>query len=231
MAIDDPNCLTNDFETRRGIGLEGSGQVSFFHQLAEKPWVAAQGRIDDLHGGGEFALPTATLGLRVFLAVVTVLFSLLVVAYAERMEGADWRPLPEPWLLWLNTAVLILSSVALQWARVSVRRGHIDGVRDGLLVGGVCAYAFLAGQLLAWQLLAGLGYFAATNPAIAFFYLITALHGLHLLGGLVVWGWTTAKVWRGFEVAQVRLSVELCAVYWHFLLLVWLILFGLLLFT
>ena len=205
--------------------------MSFFHQLAQKPWVAAQGRIDDLHGGGEFALPTATLGLRVFLAVVTVLFSLLVVSYAERMESADWRPLPEPWLLWLNTAVLILSSVALQWARVSARRGRIDGVRDGLLVGGVCAFAFLAGQLLAWQLLAALGYFAATNPAIAFFYLITALHGLHLLGGLAVWGWTTAKVWRGFEVAQVRLSVELCAVYWHFLLLIWLILFGLLLFT
>jgi len=205
--------------------------VSFFHQLTEKPWVAAQGRVDDLHGGGEFSLPTATLGLRVFLAVVTVLFSLLVVAYAERMEVADWRPLPEPWLLWLNTAVLILSSVALQWARVSARLGQIDGVRDGLLVGGVCAFAFLAGQLLAWQLLADQGYFAATNPAIAFFYLITALHGLHLLGGLVAWGRTTAKVWRGFEVAQVRLSVELCAVYWHFLLLVWLILFGLLLFT
>ncbi len=197
----------------------------------EKPWVAAQARVDDLHGGGEFSLPTVTLGLRVFLAVVTVLFSLLVVSYAERMEVADWRPLPEPWLLWLNTAVLILSSVALQWARVSARRGQIDGVRDGLLVGGICAFAFLAGQLLAWQLLAELGYFAATNPAVAFFYLITALHGLHLLGGLVAWGRTTAKVWRGFEVAQVRLSVELCAVYWHFLLLIWLILFGLLLFT
>ncbi len=205
--------------------------MNFFRQLIEKPWVAAQGRVDDLHGGGEFSLPTATLGLRVFLAVVTVLFSLLVVAYAERMEVADWRPLPEPWLLWLTTAVLIVSSVALQWARVSARRGQIDGVRDGLLAGGVCAFAFLAGQLLAWQLLADLGYFAATTPAIAFFYLITALHGLHLLGGLVAWGRTTAKVWRGFEAAEVRLSVELCAVYWHFLLLVWLILFGLLLFT
>ncbi len=205
--------------------------MNFFRQLIEKPWVAAQGRADDLHSGGEFSLPTATLGLRVFLAVVTVLFSLLVVVYAERMEVADWRPLPEPWLLWLNTAVLIVSSVALQWARVSARRGQIDGVRDGLLAGGVCAFAFLAGQLLAWLLLADLGYFAATNPAIAFFYLITALHGLHLLGGLVAWGRTTAKVWRGFEAAEVRLSVELCAVYWHFLLLVWLILFGLLLFT
>ena len=59
-------------------------------------------------------------------------------------------------------------------------------------------------------------------------YLITGLHGLHLLGGLVAWGRTIAKLWRGFEVAQVRLSVELCTAYWHFLLVVWLVLFGLL---
>ncbi len=68
-------------------------------------------------------------------------------------------------------------------------------------------------------------------PANAFYYLITALHGVHLLGGLVAWGWTGNRVRRGFEANQVSLSVELCAVYWHFLLLVWLVLFGLLLLT
>ncbi len=205
--------------------------MRFIHQLTEKPWVTVQGAVVDLHGRGAFALASATLGLRVFLGVMTVLFSLLVVVYADRMTFADWRPLPKPWLLWLNTAMLVLSSVALQWARVAADRGQIDGVRVGLLAGGVFAFAFLAGQLLAWRQLAALGYFAATNPASAFFYLITALHGLHLLGGLVAWGRTTAKVRRGFAVAQVRLSVELCAVYWHFLLLLWLILFALLLFT
>ena len=71
-------------------------------------------------------------------------------------------------------------------------------------------------------------YFEVTNPAIAFFYLITGLHGLHLLGGLVAWGRTVAKVWGDFDVAKMRQSVELCTVYWHFLLLVWLVLFGLL---
>ena len=205
--------------------------MSLLRQLTEKPWVTVPGTVVDLHGGRAFSLPTAKLGLRVFLAVVTVLFSLIVIAYADRMTVADWRPLPEPWLLWPNTALLILSSVALQWASVGARRGQMDGVKTGLLVGGVSALAFLAGQLLAWQQMAGLGYFAATNPANAFFYLITALHGLHLLGGLVAWGRTSAKVWGGSEVAEVRLSVELCAVYWHFLLLIWLILFALLLFT
>jgi cytochrome c oxidase subunit 3 len=71
-------------------------------------------------------------------------------------------------------------------------------------------------------------YFEMTNPAIAFFYLITGLHGLHLLGGLVAWGRTVARVWGDFDVAKIRHSVELCTLYWHFLLGVWVVLFGLL---
>ena len=205
--------------------------MSLFHQLTEKPWEAAQAEVDDLRHGRAFSLPKATLGLRVLLAVITVLFSLLVVAYADRMAVADWRPLPDPWVLWLNTAMLISSSVAWQWALISARRGQMDGVRVGLFGGGSFAFAFLAGQLWAWQQMVDLGYFAATNPANGFFYLVTALHGLHLLGGLVAWGMTAEKVWGGFEPAQVRLSVELCTVYWHFLLVVWLVLFSLLLFT
>ncbi len=205
--------------------------MSLFRQLTEKPWLTGQGTAADLHDGGAFSLPTVTLGLRVLLAVITVLFSLLVVAYADRMTLGDWRPLPDPWLLWLNTAILILSSAALQWACVGARRGQMDRVKDGLLAGGVFAFAFLAGQLLVWQRLVELDYFAATNPAYAFFYLVTGLHALHLLGGLVAWGRTTAKAWQGFETGKLRLSVELCAVYWHFLLVVWLVLFALLLFT
>ncbi len=205
--------------------------MTFLRQLAQKPWMTAQARVDDLHVGGAFPLPTAKLGLRVFLGVVTVLFSLLVIAYADRMAFPDWRPLPTPWLLWLSTAILIVSSVALHWASVGAGRGQIDVVRSGLLIGGVTAVGFLASQLLAWQRLAALGYYSAANPAVAFFYLITALHGLHLLGGLVAWGRTAAKVRRGVDLEHVRLSLELCATYWHFLLAVWLVLFGLLLFT
>jgi cytochrome c oxidase subunit III len=118
--------------------------------------------------------------------------------------------------------------VALQWAYVATRRDDFDGVIVGLLAGGVSAITFLVGQLLVWQQLNVAGYFVASNPANSFFYLITAAHGLHLMGGLVALGRTTAKVWRGAPMMQIRLSVELCAVYWHFLLLVWLVLLGLL---
>ena len=204
--------------------------MSIFRALMEKPWMV-EGVIDDVYGVDHKSLPTAKFGLRVFLVVATVVFSLIVVTYFERMLVPDWRALQIPLVLWPNTALLILSSVGLQWARVSADRGRVDGVKSGLLLGGVFAFAFLVGQLLAWRQLIDLGYFVAANPANAFFYLITALHGLHLLGGLVAWARTSAKVRRGVALDRLRLSVELCAIYWHFLLVIWLILFGLLWFT
>jgi len=196
-------------------------------RLTSKPWLEV-GAIDDFPGTGASSLPAATIGLGVFLAVVSSLFALLISAYFMRMHAADWRLPPAPMLLWLNTGVLILSSAALQWAQVAARRGQIDNVRTGLLAAGASALAFLVGQLLAWQQLNAEGYFLATNPANAFFYLLTGLHGLHLLGGLVALALTADKMWRGFELGQVRLSVRLCAIYWHFLLLLWLVLFSLL---
>jgi cytochrome c oxidase subunit III len=196
-------------------------------RLGAKPWLE-QGVTVDLREEGPPSLPAAKIGLGVFLAVVGSLFALFVSAYSMRMNMVDWRALPVPSLLWFNTGVLILSSVALQWAYMAARRNDIDGAIVGLCAGGASAVTFLVGQLLAWRQLGAAGYFLASNPANSFFYLITALHGLHLIGGLVALGRTTAKVWRGAEMIQVRLSVELCAIYWHFLLLVWLVLLGLL---
>jgi cytochrome c oxidase subunit 3 len=172
-------------------------------------------------------LPAATIGLGVFLAVVSSLFALFISAYLMRMQVADWAELPSPKLLWFNTGVLILSSVALQYAQVAARRGRIVDVGDGLIAGGLFAFTFLVGQLLAWHQLNAAGYFLSANPANAFFYLLTGVHGLHLLGGLVALARAIDKVWRG-KLGQVRLSVQLCAIYWHFLLALWFVLFTLL---
>ena len=202
--------------------------MSIFQELTAKSWATNQGKVDDLYVGRASSGLAKKLALRVFLAVVAVLFMLLVTAYGGRMAYEDWRPAPQVSLLWANTFVLILSSVALQWAQYSVRHGRMDAMRAGLLAGGAFTVVFLFGQILAWRQLGAMVYFEVSNPAIAFFYLITGLHGLHLLGGLVAWGRTVAKVWGNFDVAKVRQSVELCTVYWHFLLLVWLVLFGLL---
>lgn len=205
--------------------------MNFFGELAKRPWTAEQGAADNLDEGSAYLLPTATVGLRLFLVVVTVLFSLVIVTYADRMYFPDWQDFREPWLLWVNTGLLVLSSVSLQWARNNARRGRGDRVRSGLIAGGAYALAFISGQVLVWFYLVAEGFFAAENPAIAFFYLITALHALHLLGGLVVLARTAAKVWHGFDPAKTGMSVALCTVYWHYLLVVWVVIFGLLLLT
>jgi len=196
-------------------------------RLTAKPWLEV-GAIDDFPGTGALSLSAATIGLGVFLAVVGTLFALLISAYFMRMQVADWAQMPTPKVLWFNTGVLILSSVALQYAQVAARRRRMEDVGNGLIAGGLFAFVFLVGQLSAWLQLNAQGYFLAANPANAFFYLLTGVHGLHLLGGLVALALTADKVWRGFAVNQVRSSVQLCAVYWHFLLALWLVLFSLL---
>lgn len=196
-------------------------------RLMSKPWLE-EGLAVELPGSGAGPVSTAKIGLGVFLAVVGALFALLVSAYLMRRDMVDWRALPTPSLLWVNTGALILSSVALQWALNSARRDDIDGVKAGLLGSGVSALVFLAGQLLAWRQLSDEGYFLTNNPANAFFYLITALHALHLLGGLVALARTGARAWGDVEAQDVRLNVELCTIYWHALLVIWLLLFALL---
>ena len=202
-------------------------------RLTAKPWETS-GAPEEVEAGSAVSLPPAKVGLWTLLAVITSLFGLFVSAYWMRMEHShgDWSPLAVPRLLWLNTAMLILSSAGMQWARGAARRAQPDRVRVGLIAGGVLAWAFLAGQLLAWRQLSVSGYFMASNPAIAFFYLLTGVHGLHLLGGLFVWGKTVVRMAQaGVELIDLRLSVELCTVYWHYLLLVWLVLFAVLLST
>ncbi|MFP6742890.1 MAG: cytochrome c oxidase subunit 3, partial [Alphaproteobacteria bacterium] len=180
---------------------------------------------------GEEILPPPYLGLKIFLGVATVVFSLMIVSYADRMLVPDWHSLHEPWLLWPNTVVLLLSSLALHWAVLGARRGDADQIRRGLIAGGVLAAVFLIGQLAAWQQLIELGYYASSNPANAFFYMLTGLHGLHLFGGLVAWFRTMGKLRRGDDIERVGVSTELCAIYWHFLLALWLVIFCLMLFT
>ena len=195
--------------------------------VASKPWLEV-GSADDLQDGSPPTLPAAKIGLGVFLAVVASLFGLFISAYSMRMQLSDWQPLPVSGLLWLNTGMLVLSSVALQWTKAAAHREEMDGVKLGLLAGGVSALAFLSGQVLAWRGLSEAGYALASNPANSFFYLITGLHGLHVLGGLVALGRTIDKVWRAAPWDRLQLSVELCAAYWHFLLFVWLVLLALL---
>ena len=201
--------------------------MSILGSLAGKPWLESGG--GEFPASGRLRIPTGRLGLIIFLVVVSVLFLLLTAAYIMRMGFGDWVPLDEPPVLWLNTLALVLSSAAFQWSWVSARRAGAGSASAGVYAGGVFAAFFLVGQLVAWRQLDALGYYVASNPANTFFYLLSALHGAHLLGGLVAWGRTARKLRHIKNTIELRPEIELCALYWHFLLVIWLALFGLLL--
>jgi len=197
--------------------------------LNTQPWVSDPAA--DAFSGASLDTNSKTVGLTTFLAVATSLFALFVSAYTIRMRVADWSPLAEPDLLWVNSAFLVLASVAYHWTRNQALAGRTNSLKPGLLAAGLLSTLFLAGQLAAWQQLQAAGYYASGNPANAFFYMLTAVHGLHMLGGLYVWARSMRRAWTGADADAVRLSIELCTIYWHFLLLVWVVLFGLLLTT
>lgn len=207
--------------------------MSLFSRLTEKSW---EGPSADAVDPASYRPPAARVGVIVYFGVITVLFGLISSAYVMRMgmtgmgHGAmgDWHPMPEPPLLWVNSFLLLLSSLAWEAARVGVRRDRADLMRGALFGAGILGILFLAGQLLLWRQFEQAGYYASANPANAFFYLITALHGLHIAGGLFFWARAVLQLRAG---ADIRLPVELCAVYWHFLLLVWALMLALLIST
>jgi len=164
-------------------------------------------------------LPNASrIGLIFFMAVATTLFSLLLLAYAMRMREPDWQPIPHPLLLWWNTGALVLASIAMQRARqITLHRAA------WLVSSGVLAAVFVIGQLTAWRMLSAAGQTVTVNPSNSFLYLLTGLHGLHVLGGLVAWAVTIARLQRG-DPFRAQRAIVLCAIYWHFLLAVWLVL-------
>jgi cytochrome c oxidase subunit III len=197
----------------------------FRQTINVQPWVA-QATVAD--APVEDARPAARSALWVFLGVATSLFVLFVSAYAMRLGLADWTPLPRPRLLMLNTALLVCASLAMEWTVHAARRADAGTVRRGLFASGLLTFGFLAGQLVVWKQLNDAGYFVSASAATAFFYLFTAVHGLHVLGGLVAWARAVLRVRRGSDPARIRLGVELCATYWHYLLAVWVVLYALL---
>lgn len=194
-----------------------------------QPWVAEA--VEEAAYQAPFNARPKLVALSAFLAVVTSFFALIVSAYSLRMDLGDWIPLTEPQLLWVNTGVLVLASVAFQWTRNVAVSGRASQIKPGLLLTGILTVAFLVGQLIAWQQLHASGQYMTSNPSNAFFFLLTGIHGVHILGGMYVWGRATVKTFSGGDMDAISHSVELCTIYWHFLLLVWLVIFGLMLST
>lgn len=205
--------------------------MSFYRDVTDKPWNTV-GLPEGIEPRPAFNMPNEKLALIVFAICASVLFSLLVVSYFIRMSVGDWVPLATPPMLWINTGMLALSSICFHVAVLQSRKtGTVRfGSSAGLLslAGGLLAIGFIAGQYSVSEQLLAAGYSVRANAANSFFYLLTGIHVVHLLGGL--WVWAKAQLWLalGTDVKDARLSLELCAWYWHFLLVIWAGLFYLL---
>lgn len=195
--------------------------------LGAKPWLQVDRPGGTLQVQASPPAP-AQVGLGVFLAVVGSLFALLITGYVLRSEGMDWRPMPLPWIVWPNTAALLGTGLALEWAFGAANRGDMSTARTGVLIASGGAVLFLAGQLLAWRMLAASGNFVNSGPADSFFYLMTSAHGLHIIGGLFALARTFERMRHGERPQRTRLSIELAATYWLFMLLVWALLLAVL---
>ncbi len=178
-------------------------------------------------GGGEPTLPfdTAQLGVWALLATLSMLFAGFTSAYLVRRVGSDWQHISLPSILWFNTALLLASSITLELARASMRRWHTDAAKGWLLATALLGLAFLVGQLLAWRQLAAQGIFVPTSPHSSFFYMLTGVHGVHLLGGILALFFALSRVWHSHWSAAEPNALNLCATYWHFVDGVWLYLF------
>lgn len=182
---------------------------------------------------GQSSAARYRIGTWVAIASIAMLFTALTSAYIVRAASAtDWRPLALPRILWLSTALILLSSGTLEAARKSLKRLLDGGYVRWLSVTAILGVGFLLSQLLAWRQLSRQGVFLASNPHSSFFYLLTATHGLHLVGGLLalIYLLFRTRQKRDDAVAEAKrlAAADAVGIYWHFMDGLWIYLFLLL---
>jgi cytochrome c oxidase subunit III len=158
---------------------------------------------------------------------ITMTFAALSSAlFVREGSAADWQHVVLPRILDLNTLALVLSSFALERSRrfvcagLPTRTGAVHRAMRWLCVALVLGLAFFAGQLVAWHQLAAEGIVLATNPNSSFFYVLTAMHGIHLFGGLIALGYLVIRAGSA-RIAFNRSLFDSTAIYWHFMGVLW----------
>ena len=179
---------------------------------------------------------TGVVGVWVALGSVLMLFTALTSAYIVRAGlSDDWRPLWMPHLLWLSTALILASSVSFEAARRALKKGSEQGYSRALLLTVLLGIGFLATQLLAWRQLVAQGIYLDSNPHSSFFYVLTGVHGVHLLGGILALDYLLLRTFRRAGVKGVaqekrQTMADVVGIYWHFMDGLWVYLFLLLFF-
>lgn len=175
------------------------------------------------------------IGAWVVIAGIVMLFTALTSAYIVRSASSDdWRQIAMPKVLWVSTALILVSSATMEIARRSLKRQSDQGYGRWLLVTVALGLAFLVTQLFAWRQLARQGVYMASNPFNSFFYLFTATHGLHLIGGTIGLAYLLMRTTRRRTTAAGELrrigAADAATIYWHFMDALWIVLFYLLFF-
>src|SRR5215510_10124114 len=179
--------------------------------------------------GSSFPISKGQLGVWILLTAVVMLFAGLSSAYIVLRGVPSWQSIELPSMLWANTAILLLSSVAIDISRRAIRRNDTKSMKRWLMTGGVLGVAFLAGQVAAWRQLVKAGVYLPSTLQSGFFYILTGLHGVHLLGGVVALTLILVKAFRNQLTAFNYEPLKLGALYWHVMDALWVYLFLLLL--
>lgn len=197
-------------------------------------------------------LQRARVGLAVLLTTSCVLFATISIGYLWRRGQtvfdrsthryvSVWHPISIPPLLWWNTVLLVLSSVTLELARreyfreenvmdewLGIARPTIRRILPWEILSLLFASGFVAGQLYAWRQLQDQGIFLGSGPSSQFYYFLTGLHGIHLLGGMVVLIWAMIATLVGRKLESRQIMLDITAWYWHAITVVWFGIFALL---
>jgi cytochrome c oxidase subunit 3 len=195
-----------------------------FGALSDKPWDKEQMAVDNYHQGKTFDISNQTSAVIVIFGVSTVLFSLIVTGYLYSIPTTqDTQYLLKPNLLWVNTLILLSVTYFFNKITKDLKKNIYEKIKKNLLIVGFLSYTFLFGQIFFWFQLMEDGYYVSTNNYFSSFYIFTALHGLHLLGGLFFWGKIFSKISKleQKEITSHKKSIEALSLYWTFLLIVW----------
>jgi cytochrome c oxidase subunit 3 len=179
-------------------------------------------------GSQSFPVSKGQLGVWILVTAVIMLFAGLSSAYIVLRGVPTWQRIELPWMLWPNTAVLLLSSLAIDISRRAARRNDVGSMKRWLVIGGILGLTFLAGQFAAWRQLVNAGVYVPSTQQSGFFYILTGLHGFHLFGGIVALGYVLSKAVKNQLTAFNYEPLKLSALYWHVMDALWIYLFLLL---
>lgn len=197
--------------------MAGSLTTDVFHGGGAPPVTGRYGG-DDGPGGHGSSRRASMTGLMVLLAASVMVFAAFTSAYVVRRGlSNDWESFRLPGVLWANTAVLLASSVILEFGRRALRAGRRESFNLIWTAGTVCGIVFLLGQGLAWRQLSAAGIFLASNPSSSFFYLLTATHAVHLTGAITALVYVNVQALRLQLGPGKRTAVDVTAIFWHFL--------------